>query len=142
MISVKIGIALGGGGARGLAHVGVLKVLEEERISLHYIAGTSIGAVVGAVYAQNPNADFLIERFRKTLDEEFYDQLGLNYIKSHGNFVLIEIGPQAVMVQQQLLEKGVIVRPCVNYDLPDFLRITVGNQTQNTRLIEALESVL
>lgn len=81
MISAKIGIALGGGGARGLAHVGVLKVLEEERVSLHYIAGTSIGAVVGAVYAQNPKADFLIERFRQTLDEEFYDQLGLNYIK-------------------------------------------------------------
>jgi NTE family protein len=81
-MSVRVGIALGGGGARGLAHVGVLKVLEEEGIPLHYIAGTSIGAVVGAAYAQNPRADFLIERFRQSLNEEFYDQLGLNYLKT------------------------------------------------------------
>jgi len=82
-MSVKIGIALGGGGARGLAHAGVLKVLEEEGIPLHYITGTSIGAVVGAAYAQNPQTDFLIERFEQSLDEAFYSQLGLGYLKTN-----------------------------------------------------------
>jgi len=53
-MSVKVGIALGGGGARGLAHVGVLKVFAEEGISIHCITGASVGAVVGAMYAQNP----------------------------------------------------------------------------------------
>lgn len=48
---LKIGLALGGGGARGLAHVGVLEVLEEEQIPIHYVAGTSVGAIVGALYA-------------------------------------------------------------------------------------------
>ena len=71
-----------------------------------------------------------------------FERLGLNYIESHGNFVLVEIGPQAMTVQQQLLEQGVIVRPCTAYDLPNFLRISVGNQAQNTRLIKALERVL
>lgn len=47
----KIGLALSGGGARGLAHVGVLDVLEQEQIEIDYIAGTSIGAIVGALYA-------------------------------------------------------------------------------------------
>lgn len=47
----KIGLALGGGGARGAAHVGVLKVLEKEGIKFDYIAGTSIGSVVGGLYA-------------------------------------------------------------------------------------------
>ena len=83
-MSVRVGIALGGGGARGLAHVGVLKALEEEGISLSYIAGTSIGAVVGAMYAQNPSADGIIERFKRSLDDEFYDQLGLDYLKTDG----------------------------------------------------------
>lgn len=46
-----IGVALGGGFARGLAHIGVLKVLEQEKIPIDFIAGTSIGAVVGAGYA-------------------------------------------------------------------------------------------
>lgn len=47
----KLGLALGGGGARGLAHIGVLKVLEQARIPIHCIAGTSMGAIVGAAYA-------------------------------------------------------------------------------------------
>jgi len=47
----KICLALSGGGARGVAHVGVLKVLEELRVPVHCIAGTSMGAVVGGSYA-------------------------------------------------------------------------------------------
>lgn len=47
----KIGLALGGGGARGAAHAGVLKVLDEEGLKFDYVVGTSIGAVVGGFYA-------------------------------------------------------------------------------------------
>jgi len=47
----KIGLALGGGSARGLAHIGVIKALTEAGIRIDYIAGTSIGALVGAVFA-------------------------------------------------------------------------------------------
>jgi len=71
-----------------------------------------------------------------------FDRLGLQYVESHTNFILVEIGPQAATVQQRLLEKGIIVRPCAGYDLPNCLRITVGDQAQNARLIEALEGVL
>lgn len=48
----RIGLVLGGGGARGFAHVGVLQVLEENRIPVDVVAGTSMGAVVGSLYAQ------------------------------------------------------------------------------------------
>jgi NTE family protein len=54
--SVKVGLALGGGYARGLAHIGVLEVLEREGIPVDMIAGTSIGALVGALYAIERNA--------------------------------------------------------------------------------------
>jgi NTE family protein len=53
----KIGLALGGGAARGCAHVGVLEVLEEMHIPVDYIAGTSMGAVVGGLYASGMSAD-------------------------------------------------------------------------------------
>ena len=43
-------MALGGGFARGIAHIGALKVLEEEAIPIDYVAGTSVGAIIGAVY--------------------------------------------------------------------------------------------
>jgi NTE family protein len=55
-IMSKIGLALGGGAARGLAHIGVLKVLEEMGIKPDVIAGTSIGAVIGATYASGKSA--------------------------------------------------------------------------------------
>ena len=48
----KVGLALGGGAARGLAHIGVLEVLEKEGIPIDMIAGTSAGAAIGALYAQ------------------------------------------------------------------------------------------
>jgi NTE family protein len=57
----RIGVALGGGFARGLAHIGVLRVLEQEGIPVDFIAGTSIGAVVGAAYASGMNSRELEE---------------------------------------------------------------------------------
>ena len=57
----KIGLALGGGGARGIAHIGVLKALEEESIPIDMIAGTSAGAVIGSCYAKERNVTILEE---------------------------------------------------------------------------------
>lgn len=59
----KIGLALGGGGARGAAHVGVLKVLEKEGIKFDCIVGTSIGAVVGGFYCLGAKPDEMEEPF-------------------------------------------------------------------------------
>jgi NTE family protein len=67
----RIGLALGGGGARGLAHIGVLKVLERERIPIDLIVGTSIGALVGGAYASGTSSDELqrrVEAYLKSSD--------------------------------------------------------------------------
>lgn len=56
-----IGLALGGGFARGLAHIGVLKVFEEESIPIDFVAGTSVGAVIGAAYCSGISAKELEE---------------------------------------------------------------------------------
>ncbi len=47
----KIGLVLSGGGAKGLAHIGLLKVLDEEKIPVDYVVGTSIGSIIGALYS-------------------------------------------------------------------------------------------
>ncbi|MFH1213401.1 MAG: patatin-like phospholipase family protein [Candidatus Neomarinimicrobiota bacterium] len=57
--ALSIGLALGGGGAKGLAHIGVIRALEEAGIKIDYIAGTSMGALVGAVYASGFPIDTL-----------------------------------------------------------------------------------
>ncbi len=59
----KIGLVLGGGGAKGAAHVGVLKVIEQVGIPIDYIAGTSIGSIVGGLYACGYRADDLERMF-------------------------------------------------------------------------------
>lgn len=63
----RIGLVLGGGGARGAAHIGVLKELERMHIPIDAIAGTSMGAIVGGLYATGLNADEL-ERLVESLD--------------------------------------------------------------------------
>jgi NTE family protein len=52
----RVGLALSGGGARGLAHVGVLKVLEELQVPISCVTGTSMGAIVGGTFASGRNA--------------------------------------------------------------------------------------
>lgn len=52
----KVALVLGGGSAKGFAHVGVLRVLEREKIPIHMIVGTSVGSLIGGIYASNPDS--------------------------------------------------------------------------------------
>ncbi len=60
-----IGLALGGGFARGFAHLGVLQVLEQNHIPISHIAGTSVGSILGAAYASGAPLTHIIETCRK-----------------------------------------------------------------------------
>lgn len=62
----KVGLVLSGGGAKGLAHIGALKVIEEAGVTIDYIGGTSMGAIVGALYASGYSADQLDSIFSNT----------------------------------------------------------------------------
>jgi NTE family protein len=64
---IKIGVALGGGAARGMAHLGVLKTLENSGITIDMIAGTSAGAMTGTLYAAGFDPDYLVDSFMKDL---------------------------------------------------------------------------
>ena len=67
--------------------------------------------------------------------------LGLAHVPSKGNFLLVKVG-DAARVNTALLQRGVIVRPVANYGLPEFLRVSVGLEAQNTRFLEALKASL
>ncbi len=66
----KIGLALGGGGALGISHVGVIRALEEMRIPIDFIAGTSMGAIVGGMYASGMSPD---EMERSLVEMNWWD---------------------------------------------------------------------
>jgi NTE family protein len=67
----RIGLALGGGFARGIAHIGVLKVLEEQKIPISLVAGTSVGALIGAAYCGGLSAADLEEVARRVRFRDF-----------------------------------------------------------------------
>ena len=68
--SIKIGLALSGGGAKGLAHIGVIKVLEDAGVRFDYITGTSMGSIIGGLYAIGYSADS-IEVIIKAMDWDY-----------------------------------------------------------------------
>lgn len=80
----RLGIAFGSGGAKGCAHLGVLKALEEENIKFSYVAGTSIGSIVGALYAKGYSSSDMVQIVENLNRREF--SKGLNPF-AEGSFV-------------------------------------------------------
>src|SRR5512142_122953 len=83
----KVALALGGGAARGFAHIGVIRVLEQERIPIDMVVGTSVGSLIGAVYASDRDSfDLEWTAFQLTQDDIFDFRLlntviGMGYAK-------------------------------------------------------------
>lgn len=74
-----------------------------------------------------------------------FNKLGLEYIPSFANFVSFTVknkSQNAAQVNQKLLQNGVIVRPIANYEMPDYLRVSIGLFSENARFLEVLEQIL
>lgn len=72
----------------------------------------------------------------------FCEKHQLPFIPSHGNFLTIEVGPDAASLYQKLLQQGVIVRPVAGYELPRHLRVSIGLEHENQAFINAMETIL
>jgi len=78
---LRIGLALGGGSSKGLSHIGVLKALSENDIPIACISGTSMGAIIGAIYASSPDLAHLVELTKKFTASKTFQDLGLSVFK-------------------------------------------------------------
>ncbi len=74
--------------------------------------------------------------------QQWFDQRGIEYIPSAGNFLTVRFGTNSPQIYQQLLQRGVIVRPVANYGLPEHLRISVGTEPQLQQLYRVLGEIL
>lgn len=95
----KVGLALGGGGARGLAHVGVIKALERAGIKIDFIAGTSMGALVGGFYAATGDIRKLEDLFLKIKNKDVFPVRRL-FKKKDG--VLFKDGALAEFIESEI----------------------------------------
>lgn len=71
-----------------------------------------------------------------------FNEMGLAYIPSAGNFVCIETGEDSAKIYEKLLYQGVITRPVANYKMPNHLRVSIGTMAENHRVLAALQKVL
>lgn len=78
---LKVGLALGGGAARGLAHLGVLQVLVREKIPIDILVGTSMGAIIGGAYAADLDVGGLEQRMRDVLSSAEFQKNKLNFLR-------------------------------------------------------------
>ncbi len=74
--------------------------------------------------------------------QQGFDQLNLSWIPSVGNFICFSVPGKAMSIYQGLLEKGVIVRPVANYEMPDHLRVSIGTEKENQRFLLELKALL
>ena len=90
----KVGLVLSGGGAKGLAHIGVLKALEENNIPIDYVAGTSMGSIIGALYALGYTTDEMTALFHS---KEFHNWLN-GVTESRLKYYYMEKDPSAAFI--------------------------------------------
>lgn len=129
----KVGLVLSGGGAKGFSHIGALKVLEEAGIPIDYIAGTSMGAIVGGLYAIGYNTQAIdslikVQDWSHLLSDETYrENLPASLKENQGGYILSL--PYEVKIKERKgsvrLPPGVISGQNL-YSL--FLNLTIGYQ--------------
>lgn len=126
----RIGLALGGGGARGLAHIGVLRAFEEESIPIDVIAGTSIGALVGGVFASGISSSEMIELVDSFLESPTFQDSALKSIKEAQESKRLSLTQKIqaffknrIILAQAMFRPGILhaedFQAMINYFLPD-----------------------
>jgi len=134
MASLRVGYAL--------SHPGVADLLNRVRQPFN---NNSLALLAGEIALDD--AEFVRRSVelntaqRARLRREL-EALGLTVLPSQANFLAVGFGRDAAPVHQGLLERGVIVRPMKSYAMPQFLRVTVGLEAENTRFLAALKEVL
>jgi NTE family protein len=121
----KIALVLGGGSAKGFAHVGVIRALEHEKIPIHMIIGTSVGSLIGGLYAANPNS-FDLEWLAFKIDRS--DVLDFSIVYS-------KLGPVQGTKLEGFIEQNVRVKKVEDTKIP-FTPVATDLNTGETVLLE------
>src|SRR5204863_9087661 len=120
-----------------LAHPSVADLMNRVRQPFN-VNGVALAAAVAALN----DMEFVARSYADNLQgmkqlEEGARALGLEFIRSHGNFLTLRVG-KAAEIYKRLLRRSVIVRPIAGYGLPEHLRVTVGTAAENAKFLAAL----
>jgi len=125
----------------GLAPASIAELLQKTRQPFNANAIAQEGALAGLLDQEHQDkTKALTDEGRAFLESSFKD-MGLEYVPSHANFVLVKVG-DGDAVFADMMKQGVIIRAMRGYKLPEWVRISVGTMEQNRRCIEVLKDVL
>jgi NTE family protein len=108
----KVGLVLSGGGAKGMAHIGVIRALEENGIPIDYIAGTSMGAVIGSLYVMGYSPDEMEDLIRSDDFKNWY--MGAKDMNYQFYFKQNPPTPGLISAQVAIRDSMTVIRPMVN----------------------------
>ena len=125
----------------GIGHPELIGVLQKVRQPFNANAIAQAGALAGLLDKEHQDQTKKNNDAGRDYLQEQFDDIGLEYVPSFANFVLVKVG-DGDRVFSEMLKQGVIVRAMRGYKLPDWVRISVGLPEQNQRCIEVLRDVL
>jgi len=125
----------------GIAPAHLADLLQKARQPFNVNAIAQAGAQAALADASHANQTRELNRTGLAFYENAFAKRGLEFVKSHANFILVKTGA-GDQVFRDMLKQGVIIRAMSSYKLPEWVRISIGTQAQNERCLEVLDSVL
>ena len=125
----------------GIANKELIDVLQRTRQPFNLNSIAQAGALAGLLDQEHQDKTKRITDEGRTYLQAQFGQMGLEYIPSFANFVLVKVG-DGNAVFKGMMDKGVIVRAMATYNLPEWVRISIGTMPQNVRCIEVLKDVI
>jgi histidinol-phosphate aminotransferase len=125
----------------GLMHAALADLMNRVRQPFNVNSLAQVAATVSLHDEDFVSRSYAANQAGMTQVTQGLTKLGLSFIPSFGNFVSFKV-TNASAVNQALLKQGVIVRPVANYEMPDYLRVSIGLFSENARFLEVLEQIL
>lgn len=125
-----------------LSHPDIANVLNRVRQPFNTNLLAQVAAQTAIADVEHVEESVVMNNAGKTLLQNAFAEMGLKALPAMGNFISVNVKQDGMALYQRLLKRGVIVRPVANYQMPQYLRITIGTEQQNQRLLEALSQEL
>ena len=125
----------------GLCHSQVADMMNRVRQPFNVNSVAQAAAVASLADDDFVERSYALNQAGMAQLKQGFEQLGLTYIPSFANFISVKVG-DAAAINQKLLQNGVIVRPVANYEMPEYLRVSIGLFSENAKFLEVLTKIL
>ncbi len=125
-----------------LSHPDIANILNRVRQPFNTSSLAQVAALASLDDSEHLHKSVAMNNTGKAMLEAAFDAMQLDYLPTMGNFIALHVKQNGQALYERLLKHGIILRPVANYQMPDYLRITIGTETQNQRLLAALAKEL